>query len=252
MASSSISRSRSSAGSQRHPPFGAGPVQQPAECFGRVVESEIGQVASQLLEAARFAHCIGDVLTPCSPPSVREQSAADRPRPARLGGWSAGLVLAGARSESNRVEARKCGSSTSRCRQDCGRARRRPGSDIVGQGPDRRSGERSSCDHVPDVARSLRSSNPTTQCVSIHVFLPREHPGPRPGRTCARRLSTTTDPSSTRRARSHDEWGDRLSSLAGPGAAGRKSATPIAPRAEPSAMFFQARGGGPHAYSGGG
>lgn len=31
----------------------------------------------------------------------------------------------------------------------------------------------------------------TTQCVSIHVFLPREHPGPRPGRTCARRLSTT-------------------------------------------------------------
>lgn len=31
----------------------------------------------------------------------------------------------------------------------------------------------------------------TTQCVSIHVFLPRKHPGPRTGRTCARRLSTT-------------------------------------------------------------
>ena len=40
---------------QRHT-FGAGLVQNPVECFRRVVELEIGQVGSQLLIAPRFAH----------------------------------------------------------------------------------------------------------------------------------------------------------------------------------------------------
>ncbi|MGW2563033.1 phosphatase PAP2 family protein [Streptomyces sp. NPDC001514] len=57
----------------------------------------------------------------------------------------------------------------------------------------------------------------TTQCVGIHVFLPREHPGPRTGRTRSScRLSSNRTPIPTRRARSHEGRGDQKSTFGPP------------------------------------
>lgn len=77
--------------------------------------------------------------------------------------------------------------------QRCGIRPSRPGLTALAPRPARHSDMRgSSCGRGPDAGRAPRSSTPGDVEHARPVFLPREHPSPRTGRTLStRRLSTT-------------------------------------------------------------